>query len=834
MIDIKFQPFAKGSTLNRGGRSGTIDPRLSRTHYFDGQLLTANDLNRDQIYLDERLLEMGQILGNGVAYGLDASLYDKHMLRVTPGMAITTSGRVLQLSGASLEVNLQDSGVISDLNNGRYRRFRRGLYVVTIQYTEVIDGVAEVFPKDLNTRRWSISAYAEGVKLNLVPLSLHLPTGDPHHMRATLARRLIWQEATVNLIPDDAVALGLLAMDHIKPLWLDQWLFYRPLRDADDVNARQQDLATHYQALFNDVRAARRYHALPESYSARQYYALLPPFGPLPKAAIDPINGTQQYFPEEYEVTIAPVRHSDLGAILSEAEALTPMDLNNDKDADVMVLVPMSDQAFALRARQLEAAPVKAGLFATPSGGRLSHLGGLSLRLFKRPPAHLLDSDTEAWQAIWDNANEEEVLYVRRAPRTAETNVSAVILARGFEIPSLSVDLPPDPASMEAELDNALEEAADANDKAADLKAETEKLKAQTEELKAALELEDDAALSEALKKIELLESKLKKSLLEIEKLKAHGGDISDLEAQLEANRIRIKQLQDELALANKKIAELQSGDTGSDADLVAKNKALTEKLKIATLRNSELEAEIKRLTALLEEARIKLATYEEEIAALEEKLNSLSDGATSSSSLIDELKTRLSVTEKALNDHQVRLTNAEEDVAKAGRAKEDAEKAAANAAVKLNQNLVELATARAANNTLQIQIKERNDAVSSLRDQLKFSEQSALELKLELAGRPALSEALSLTSLAKLRGVDAAIAAKLDTAIGNNSKARLAVVDILMRSDQSMDGELWPILADMARSNPDTLTTVRKKLSTHTAPVTRDELRTWNDLVIR
>jgi hypothetical protein len=59
-ITINFQPFAPGTTGSDGNRLGSIDPRLSRTNYFDGQLLKASDLTRDQIYLDERLLELGQ------------------------------------------------------------------------------------------------------------------------------------------------------------------------------------------------------------------------------------------------------------------------------------------------------------------------------------------------------------------------------------------------------------------------------------------------------------------------------------------------------------------------------------------------------------------------------------------------------------------------------------------------------------------------------------------------------------------------------------------------------------------------------------------------------
>ena len=68
-----------------------------------------------------------------------------------------------------------------------------------------------------------------------------------------------------------------------------------------------------------------------------------------------------------------------LASILRESAHLAPMDLEHDPDADVMVLVPMSNQDFAWRGRSLERGvgipPDKLGL------GRLLHLDRLALRL---------------------------------------------------------------------------------------------------------------------------------------------------------------------------------------------------------------------------------------------------------------------------------------------------------------------------------------------------------------------------------------------------------------------------------------------------------------------
>src|ERR1700761_1813254 len=50
------------------------EPQLSRTYYQDGRLLTALDLQRDYSYLDQRLLDLGMALGDGIVKGLVATL----------------------------------------------------------------------------------------------------------------------------------------------------------------------------------------------------------------------------------------------------------------------------------------------------------------------------------------------------------------------------------------------------------------------------------------------------------------------------------------------------------------------------------------------------------------------------------------------------------------------------------------------------------------------------------------------------------------------------------------------------------------------------------------
>lgn len=61
-----FSPMATYDSQTTISSISSLDPKLSRTNYYDGRLLRASDLTRDQFYLDERLREVGRALGQGI------------------------------------------------------------------------------------------------------------------------------------------------------------------------------------------------------------------------------------------------------------------------------------------------------------------------------------------------------------------------------------------------------------------------------------------------------------------------------------------------------------------------------------------------------------------------------------------------------------------------------------------------------------------------------------------------------------------------------------------------------------------------------------------------
>lgn len=415
-----------------------FNPLLTRTHYFDGRLLTAADLTREQLYLDQRLREVGAALGSGVVRGLRARLAGGRVT-IEPGLAITAAGRVLELR-APLTVDLNNRAKLAGLNDGRFAHLPHGLFALILGYAERPSGVAEVFPRDLNERTAQHDVDEEGVQAALLPLPVPLPAAGELALRAGLMR--LANEGTLDGIglPEDAVALGVLAISGDAARWLDPTLLRHPPRTLPVNGERQADLKTQYEALLGDVLAARL--PLDGDFAAGDYFRVLPPAGLVPRAAFDPVAGRQRFFPAHYQVSIAPIRLADLDLVQQESLRLPPIDLARDEPVEVIVLVPLADLAFG----QLTA-PLMRGPDATPGAVptspplRLPHLDPLSLRLYPLPPVHAQTSDRDAWQALWEAVTGDTLAFVRRPTRVAETGVSAIRIAVGA---------PSEPAEEEA------------------------------------------------------------------------------------------------------------------------------------------------------------------------------------------------------------------------------------------------------------------------------------------------------------------------------------------------------------------------------------------------
>jgi hypothetical protein len=461
------------------------EPLLSRTNYFDGRLLTAEDLDRDYAYLDRRLLDLGLAAGDGIVSGLQASLAGT-VLSVTGGRAIAASGRVLTLNraaGQALQVDLADMGAVMSRNTA-FVGFRDGLYAVVLMLTEAGTGAADVFPRDLASRRTtSFDTITDFVEIALVPLRQPLPAGDAFHARAALAGSFAGRGIDRSL-PGDSVALGVVAMRRGSPAWFDASLVAHPLRPLDLDNLLQLDLAQAYAALFTDLTAAAG-----SSFRATDYLSLLPPAGPVPKPAIDPANGAQSFFPEQIEVAIAPVRADELAALTNEAMRLPPIDLSSGAPAQVIVLAPLAPSDFGLLMRALEGSPKQPApvAFQPYPTIALSRIDPLILRLPGRLPPPARPTTADAWTRAWPQV-QAPLRYLLRQPDVSIGGLSIARLAAGFTEPPSGLP-PDDPAlvQLRQQVQDAQDALAAANARAANADTQRQAAQAQVTALQGVL-----------------------------------------------------------------------------------------------------------------------------------------------------------------------------------------------------------------------------------------------------------------------------------------------------------------------------------------------------------
>jgi hypothetical protein len=232
------------------------------------------------------------------------------------------------------------------------------------------------------------------------------------------------------------VALGVLAIDQNIGQWLDRGLLYRPVGIQQHVDGFQQLLAAHYEEMLGDLLNARNWSSLNGAISASQYFQWLPPVGSVPKQAVNPQSGVQSYFPESFNVSMVPVRQEDLPVLEQEAMLLQVIDLRQDKDLDIVILAPLSDEDFNFYARRLETPTAQVSEDTFSLSARLLP-GLMPLSLSNRPIRRIaLDSQSpNYWKQVWDRVAEGQLRYLRRPARIAENHVSTVVLARGFKLP---------------------------------------------------------------------------------------------------------------------------------------------------------------------------------------------------------------------------------------------------------------------------------------------------------------------------------------------------------------------------------------------------------------
>lgn len=353
LVTGQLVPGGQIQTGARERREIVLDRERERSHYFDGKLLKARDLLRDQNYLDARLRQAGRAFGSGIVDGLQAGL-NNGWISIQPGVAVSPSGRVLELRDHVLRAPVDDAALRAALNQGRYGYLSSGLYLLLLSWHEqTSDAIAEVYPRQAGERPApQPDAYEEGVRLELMASPEPLPMSDDLDARAALAERYLASGVELPGLPAESIALGLLAVRDNQPQWLDGPLVRRDYRREREPHAARLRLAEHHDELLADLVRERHRN---EAFELSRYFRRIPAFGPLPNAMVDVRNQSFTGFPDHYELDLVPVRAEDIGFVREQAAHLPPLNLTDTKVERVQILVPLDSAAYETLTAALDA-----------------------------------------------------------------------------------------------------------------------------------------------------------------------------------------------------------------------------------------------------------------------------------------------------------------------------------------------------------------------------------------------------------------------------------------------------------------------------------------------
>jgi hypothetical protein len=317
-----------------------VDGGIRTVRFFNGRLLTGEDLTREQEANGLARLRLGRALGSGVASGLEVSASlstsnQRPVVRVERGMAVNARGRVLELTGATevalarerpdatgAEVLFHDC---TPYQPGTYSA-GAGVYLLTLAPAVQSEGRAQVSGLGNEAAACNVAFSIEGVQFHLLKLALPasvlapaervrnrvahllLGTGDPrrraletHPLGAPVgAYGLLDDLRATGCLDDEQVPLALLAWTAAQGIrFVDLWSVRRrivaPAADGlmatltgDRRHAEAEAVFLQFQAQIADALAAGT--ALP-SVTAADRFAFLPPAGMVPVTGPGIVSG---------------------------------------------------------------------------------------------------------------------------------------------------------------------------------------------------------------------------------------------------------------------------------------------------------------------------------------------------------------------------------------------------------------------------------------------------------------------------------------------------------------------------------------------------------------
>jgi len=218
-----------------------LDGGIRSINFFNGRLLSARDLTREQTANREAERRLGQAIGEGIAYGLEisnssASTQQAPVVTVEAGLAINRIGQTLMLT-AKTDValvrraapgpgNTEPFSECAPLQSGTYIA-GAGVYLLTIAPAQGTEGRAATHSLESANASCNTDTTVNAVQFRLVQLDQQISATemlDQNKLRNLIAYKCFGVDSTrqfpVNPFTTNLEKYGLL--DNLRPTWLTE------------------------------------------------------------------------------------------------------------------------------------------------------------------------------------------------------------------------------------------------------------------------------------------------------------------------------------------------------------------------------------------------------------------------------------------------------------------------------------------------------------------------------------------------------------------------------------------------------------------------------------
>src|SRR5688572_24163763 len=177
-----------------GLETAILEDGIRSKNFFNGRLLSAEDLRQDQEENRKSHWRLGEAIGDGVAYGFEVSIHadstkDAPVVDIEGGLAVSRSGKVLKATNKqSIGLTAQGTAIVDGfasftpcqpLLSGTYTA-RPGLYLLTVTSAFGTAGRAQVSGLGNSSVSCNTDSVIEGLQFRLLEVGSEIsaPPGD--------------------------------------------------------------------------------------------------------------------------------------------------------------------------------------------------------------------------------------------------------------------------------------------------------------------------------------------------------------------------------------------------------------------------------------------------------------------------------------------------------------------------------------------------------------------------------------------------------------------------------------------------------------------------------